>query len=41
VKTFYTFQSGVRLPVEFIVRENEVDLIYERYRLKKVGELQK
>jgi CubicO group peptidase (beta-lactamase class C family) len=39
VKTFHTFQSGARLPVEFIVKGDKVDLIYERYRLKKIGEL--
>lgn len=39
VKTFYTVQAGVKLPVEFIVKGKQVDLIYERYRLKKVGNL--
>ena len=39
VKNFYTVQAGVKLPVEFIVKGDKVDLIYERYRLKKVGNL--
>jgi CubicO group peptidase (beta-lactamase class C family) len=37
VKHFYTVQSGVKLPVEFMVSGDNVDLIYERYRLRKVG----
>lgn len=42
VKTFYAFQSGAKLPVEFIVRgEKEVDLIYERYRFRYVSPLPK
>ncbi len=40
VKMFYTVEAGVKLPVEFIVRGDKVDLIYERYRLKKVGKLE-
>jgi CubicO group peptidase (beta-lactamase class C family) len=39
VKKFYTVQAGAKLPVEFIVKGDKVDLIYERYRLKKVGKL--
>jgi CubicO group peptidase (beta-lactamase class C family) len=39
VKKFYALQSGGKLPVEFIVEENKVELIYERYRLKKVSNL--
>jgi len=39
LKTFYTVQAGGKLPVQFIVKEDKVDLIYERYRLKKVGNL--
>ena len=39
VKRFYTVQAGGKLPVEFIVEGNRVELIYERYRLKKVGNL--
>jgi CubicO group peptidase (beta-lactamase class C family) len=37
VQQFYTLQRGYRLLVEFEVRDGEVDLIYERYRLRKVG----
>ncbi|HID92853.1 MAG TPA: serine hydrolase [bacterium (Candidatus Stahlbacteria)] len=37
VKTFYTVQGGGKLSVEFVVKEDKVELIYERYRLKKVG----
>ncbi|MGQ9506703.1 MAG: serine hydrolase [Candidatus Bathycorpusculaceae bacterium] len=39
VKKFYALQSGGKLPVEFMVEGERVDLIYERYRLKKVGNL--
>lgn len=39
VKKFYALQLGGKLPVEFIVENNHVDLIYERYRLKKVSNL--
>ncbi|MGB9740639.1 MAG: serine hydrolase [Candidatus Bathyarchaeia archaeon] len=39
VKRFYAIQSGGKLPIEFIVDGNKVDLIYERYRLKKVGSI--
>lgn len=39
VKTFYTVQAGGKLPVEFIVKGDKVDLIYERYRLKRVGSI--
>lgn len=39
VKTFYTVQAGAKLPVEFIIEGDKVDLIYERYRMKKVGNL--
>jgi len=39
VKKFCTFEAGAKLPVEFMVSEDKVDLIYERYRLKKVGKL--
>jgi CubicO group peptidase (beta-lactamase class C family) len=38
-KKFYAIQSGGKLPVEFTVEENKVELIYERYRLKKVSNL--
>lgn len=39
VKKFHTIQTGGKLPVEFTIKEDKVDLIYERYRLKKVGNL--
>lgn len=39
VKTFYTLQGGGKLKVEFIVENKDVDLIYERYRLRKTGRL--
>ncbi len=39
VKKFYTLQASGKLPVEFIVKDNNVELIYERYRLKKVSAL--
>lgn len=39
VKKFYAFQAGGKLPVEFIIENNSVELIYERYRLKKVSGL--
>jgi len=40
VKRFYTIQTGGKLPVEFTVKGDKVDLVYERYRLKKVGNLE-
>ena len=39
VKRFYTIQNGGRLPVEFIVRDGKVELIYERYRLKRTSKI--
>ena len=39
VKTFYTLQGAGKLKVEFIVNGKDVDLLFERYRLKKVGVL--
>ena len=39
VRRFYTLAGGQRLPVEFRVRDGRVELIYERYLLRKVGEL--
>ncbi|MEM3596717.1 MAG: serine hydrolase [Candidatus Bathyarchaeia archaeon] len=39
VKRFYAIQSGGKLPVEFMVEGEKVELVYERYRLKKVGDL--
>jgi len=38
-KAFHAFQSGGELPVEFRVDGDKVDLIYERYRLRKIGSL--
>lgn len=39
VKTFYTLQGAGKLQVEFIVNGKDVDLLFERYRLKKTGTL--
>jgi CubicO group peptidase (beta-lactamase class C family) len=39
VKTFYTIQAGGKLPIEFMTEKDKVELIYERYRLKKVSKL--
>ena len=39
VKTFYTLQGAGKLKVEFIVNGKNVDLLFERYRLKRVGAL--
>lgn len=38
-RTFYTLGAGMKLPVEFRVRETEIDFIYERYLLRKTGKL--
>jgi len=38
-RAFYTLGSGMKLPVEFRVNETGIDLIYERYRLRKTGKL--
>ncbi|MCI2427907.1 hypothetical protein LM592_05530 [Candidatus Acetothermia bacterium] len=35
VKTFFTFGGGVKLPVEFRVTAEKIELIYERYLLRK------
>jgi hypothetical protein len=37
LKTFHAIQPAARLPVEFTVQGDKVDLIYERYRLKKTS----
>ncbi len=37
VKTFFTLTGGVKLPVEFRVTANKIELIYERYLLRKTG----
>lgn len=34
---FYTLTGGRKLLVEFLVRDGQVDLIYERYRFRRVG----
>jgi len=42
IRTFYTLSAGQRLPVEFHIRGRDslrVELIYERYLLRKVGQL--
>jgi len=38
-RTFYTLSSGATLTVEFMVHETGVELIYERYLLRKTGKL--
>ncbi|MBT9160028.1 MAG: serine hydrolase [Dehalococcoidia bacterium] len=38
-RTFFTLESGIKLPVEFRVNKVEIDLIYERYRLRRTGKL--
>ena len=37
VRTFYSLGAGMKLPVEFRVNGIDIDLIYERYRLRKTG----
>jgi len=37
IRTFYTLGSGMKLPVEFRVKEEKIELIYERYLLRKTG----
>ena len=39
VKRFYAIQAGGRIPIEFTIEGNKMDLIYERYRLQKVGSI--
>jgi CubicO group peptidase (beta-lactamase class C family) len=39
LRTFYTLTNGNKLPVEFRVRKDQTDLIYERYYMKKTGDL--
>lgn len=36
---FFTLSLGRRLPVEFIVADGEVEMIYERYRMHRTGRL--
>jgi len=37
IRTFFTIGAGVKLPVEFRVQAEKVELIYERYLLRKTG----
>jgi CubicO group peptidase (beta-lactamase class C family) len=39
LRTFYTLVNSNKLPVEFRVRKGQTDMIYERYYMKKTGEL--
>jgi CubicO group peptidase (beta-lactamase class C family) len=39
LRTFYTLVNGNKLPVEFRVKKGQTDMIYERYYMKKTGEL--
>ncbi len=39
IRTFYTLSAGVKQPVEFRVQEERIDLIYERYLLRKTGNI--
>jgi len=36
-RSFYTLEGGERLPAEFQVDGGGIDLLYERYRLRRVG----
>jgi len=36
---FFTLAGGRRLPVEFAVRNGDVELIYERYKFRRTGRL--
>ncbi|NIS81886.1 MAG: serine hydrolase [Anaerolineales bacterium] len=38
-RIFYTLASGNKLPVEVTIKDDHVELIYERYLLKKTGKL--
>ena len=37
--TFYALVGGIRLPVEFNLQNNKVELIYERCRFEKTDRL--
>jgi len=37
VRTFYMLAAGQRLPVEFRVEDGRIELICERYLLRRVG----
>lgn len=39
LRTFYTLVNGNKLPVEFRVQNDQTTVIYERYSMKKTGEL--
>ncbi|HIC95298.1 TPA: serine hydrolase [Candidatus Bipolaricaulota bacterium] len=39
IRTFYTLEAGYKLPVEFRAQEGQIDLLFERYRLRKTGKL--
>jgi CubicO group peptidase (beta-lactamase class C family) len=39
LRTFYTLTNGNKLPVEFRVRKDQTDMIYERYYMKRTGKL--
>ncbi|MCD5415739.1 serine hydrolase [Candidatus Bipolaricaulota bacterium] len=39
IRTFYILGAGVKQPVEFRVQEGRIELIYERYLLRKTGKL--
>lgn len=39
LRTFYTLTNHNKLPVEFRVRKGQTDMLYERYFMKKTGEL--
>jgi CubicO group peptidase (beta-lactamase class C family) len=38
---FFTYESGTRMEVPFAISGNEVEVIYERYKLKRVAPLSK
>ena len=38
-RTFFTLVNGNKLPVEFRVQDDQVYVIYERYYMKKTGEI--
>ena len=37
--TFYTLSTGAKVWAEFTVEEGQVDLTYERYRMRRTGKL--
>jgi hypothetical protein len=38
-RLFYTLSGGYKVPAEFTVSEEGVDVLYERYRMKRTGSL--